>query len=120
MYKFLNINPLNKKEEDCVNRAISLALCKDYYVIRNKLYLIADLFDCDTLCVCCYKHLLDDVYQLPRIDMKGYTIKEFIRKYPKGTFIIRVDGHLTCVINGKCYDIWDCTDEVIDIVWEAI
>ena len=37
-YQFLNVNPLGEIEEDCVCRAISLALDKDYYKIQEKLY----------------------------------------------------------------------------------
>lgn len=118
MYKFLNVNPLGRREEDCVCRAISLALRKDYYEIQNKLHIVADLFDCDELCVCCYKFLLDNVYTLHRIEeYKGIPIYEFIRLHPYGTYIIRVDGHATCIIDGTCYDIWDCRDEIVDIVW---
>lgn len=119
-YKFLNVNPLNKKELDCVCRAISLGLNEDYYVIEEKLKLVAKLFECQTLCVCCYRYLLDNVYDLQRIeDCKGMTIKEFIKHFPKGVYIIRVEGHATCVIDGICYDIWDCTNEIVDIVWKV-
>ena len=42
-YKFLNINPLGKKEQDCVCRAISLALNENYYTIKRKLELVGEL-----------------------------------------------------------------------------
>lgn len=119
-YRFLNINPLNKIEEDCVCRAISLALEEDYYVIERKLMLIGELFECEKLCVCCYKHLLDYVYRLERIEeVKGLTVKEFADYFPKGKYIIRVPYHCTCVINNNIYDLWDCGNEIIDIVWEV-
>lgn len=120
MYKFYNVNPLGKREEDCVIRAIKLALDEDYYKIEHKLYLIADLFECDTLCVCCYKHLLDDVYKLKRVrGFRGCTIEEFLLDNPKGIYIIRVPEHLTCAIDGTVYDIWNCLDQIIDIVWKV-
>ena len=118
-YKFLNINPLGEIEEDCVCRAISLALEEDYYTIQEKLKLIGELFDCMFLCECCYKHLLDSVYDLQRYEeFKGMTIEEFADMYPNGTYLIRIEGHLTCLVDGIIYDIWDCTDKIIDIVWE--
>lgn len=118
MFKFLNLNPLGKREEDCVCRAISLGVEKDYYDIQEKLHLIAELFDCDELCVCCYKFLLDNVFNLHRIEAyNGYTVREFLYDNPIGTYIIRLSGHLTCTIDGVCYDIWNCLDEEIDIVW---
>lgn len=118
MYKFLNLNPLGARELDCVNRAISGALDINYYEVKNKLELVGALFDCDKLCVCCYKFLLDNVYNLERIEeFKGMSIKEFMKCNPYGTFIIRLDGHLTHCKDGICYDIFDCTDEIVDIVW---
>ena len=118
-YQFLNVNPLGEIEEDCVCRAISLALDEDYYKIQEKLYLIAKLFECESLCVCCYKYLLDDVYDLKRIEeVRGMTIEEFANYFPIGIFIVRVEGHLTCVIDNHIMDIWDCRDKIVDLVWE--
>ncbi len=119
-YQFKNVNPLGKKELDCVNRAISGALNKNYYEVKNKLELVGALFNCEKLCVCCYKFLLNNVYNLERIEeYQGLTIKEFMKYNPYGTFIIRVDGHLTHCKDGICYDIFDCTDEIVDIVWQV-
>lgn len=119
-YEFLNINPLGKKEEDCVCRAISLALNEDYNIIKEKLELIGDLFDCEMLCVCCYKFLLDNVYNLERIEaFEGKTIREFIYYHPIGTYIIRIEGHCTCIIDSVCYDLWDCLDEKISLIWKV-
>ena len=119
-FKFLNLNPLGKREEDCVCRAISLATEKDYEDVQDQLYLIGKLFRCESLCVCCYKHLLDYVYNLDRIEsFHGYTIHEFIELNPEGTYIIRVEGHLTCVIDGILYDTWDSRNQIVDIVWEV-
>lgn len=118
-YEFFNINPLNRIEEDCVCRAISLALEEDYYTIEKKLYLIAELFECERLCVCCYRFLLDNVYNLMRYeDYKGMYIKDFASINPYGTFLIRIDGHLTCLIDGVIYDLWDCLEEKIDLIWK--
>lgn len=119
-YKFLNLQPLGRIEQDCVCRAISFALNENYYVIQEKLHLTACLFECEELCVCCYKHLLDSVYGLKRIESyHGYTVEEFINMNPTGKFIIRVDAHLTACEDGVLYDIWDCRDEIVDIVWQV-
>lgn len=119
-FKFLNLQPLGKIEEDCVCRAICFALNEPYYKIQKKLQLTAELFECDKLCVCCYKHLLDNVYNLPRIEsFQGYTIEEFINMNPKGKYIIRVEGHLTACEDSILYDLWNCKNEIVDIVWKA-
>ena len=119
-FKFMNVNPLGLIEQDCVCRAISLALDVDYKTIERKLESIGFLFDCEKLCVCCYKFLLDDVYNLPRVEeFKGLTVEDFISLFPKGIYLIRVDEHLTCVIDGEICDTWDCGKEIVHIVWEA-
>ena len=120
-YKFLNLQPLGERKEDCVCRAISLATGLNYYIIEEKLYLIGELFNCEKLCVCCYKHLLDYVFGYERVNgYKGFTINDFIKENPEGTYIIRVDGHLTCVTNGLILDTWDCGECLIDIIWEVL
>lgn len=117
-YKFLNVNPLGLHERDCVCRAISRAVNEDYYVIERKLKLIAELFECEMLCECCYKYLLDEIYNLIRIEeFKGMTINEFINLHPRGKYIVRVPQHLTYIENGYVLDIWDCTNEIVDVVW---
>ena len=119
-YKFLNVNPLGIMEEDCVCRAISLALKENYYIIQEKLNLVGSLFDCVAICVCCYKFLLDEVYKLERIEeFSEMTIDEFAYSNPIGTYIIRIDGHLTCMIDGVINDIWDCRDKEIRLVWKV-
>lgn len=117
-YRMLNLNPLNEIENDCVCRAISLGLAEDYYKIQEKIKLIGQLFECDSLCVCCYQHLLDNVYGLERVKgFKGMTVNQFASYNYRGAYLVRVDGHLTCVIDGKIYDTWDCGNEIVDIIW---
>ncbi len=117
-YDFLNLNPLGAMELDCVNRAIALALNEDYDTIKRKLELVGELFECEKLCVCCYKFLLDEVYGLERIEeYAGLTIEEFSKHCPKGTYLIRVDQHLTVLVDNTVFDIWDCRDEIVRIVW---
>lgn len=118
-FKYLNLHPLRRTEPDCVYRAITLATQEDYTKIDEKLYYTSKLYECPKLCVCCYKHLLDDYYKFRRIKgCQGMTVEEFADCHPSGTFIIRVDGHLTCVVDNTLYDIWDCRKEIVDIVWE--
>ena len=120
-WKFLNLQPLGKLEQDCVTRAISLATGENYHTIQDKLFHIGKLFECEKLCVCCYKHLLDYVYNFQRIEaVQGMTINDFLHNFPQGIFIIRISGHLTCAIDGEIVDTWDCSRETVDIVWSVI
>lgn len=118
-YHYLNLNPLGEDEQDCVCRAISLATGRDYYDIERKLWLTAQLFDCEELCVCCYHHLLDKVFEYPKVYCRDMTVSEFMRKHRRGTFILRMDGHCTCIINGRLFDTHDCLDKVVTDAWHA-
>lgn len=120
MYNYLNLNPLNEHDIDCVCRAISLATEEDYSTIERQLYGTSLIYGCDELCVCCYHHLLEKFYGYKRVKgYKGCSIEEFLYYNPIGTYIIRVNQHLTTVIDGQLYDIWDCSQEIVDIVWQV-
>lgn len=116
-FTYYNNNPLDKEEEDCVTRAITLASGHSYASISDKLYYISQLLECNSLCVCCYQHLLDYIFNYDRLPCKGYTIGEIARKYDNSTLLIRTEGHLTCAIDGVIHDLWDCSDQLADIVW---
>ena len=45
------------------------------------------------------------------------TVLEIARDNPDKTLIIRISGHLTCAKSGTIYDIWDCTNEIVDVYW---
>lgn len=116
-YKFYNANPLGRIEEDCVTRAISRATKLPYYLISEKLNLISRLFECEELCVCCYHHLLENVFGFKQRVANGMTVGELASKFKDDILLIRIQGHLTMAEYGVVYDIWDCRDEVADVFW---
>lgn len=116
-FEYLNLNPLSLKESDCVTRAISLASGLGYGEIQDKLYYLSELFECEKLCVCCYQHLLDDIFEYDRLPCKNKTVGEVAEMYDDCILLVRIDGHLTCVVYGTIKDLWDCSDSYADIVW---
>lgn len=119
-YVFYNNNPDLLIENDCVTRAISLASGLPYETIEDKLYLTSKLFECPKLCLCCYENLLNFVFGYEQIyGVEGMSIEEFANYHPIGTYIIRIEGHLTTLIDGVIYDLWNCSDKVVDVVWKV-
>lgn len=116
-YKFYNANPLGKIESDCVCRAISRATRLPYRLIENKLKLIAGLFECEELCVCCYSHLLENVFGLKQKNANSRCVRELAEYYKNNILLIRIQGHLTMAEYGVIYDLWDCRDEIADVFW---
>ena len=118
-YKYKNLEPLGRHLKDCVCRAISNVTNERYETIERKLYLIGELYECEQLCVACYYNLLENYYNYTRVKgVRGMKIRDFANTHPYGNYIIRIDGHLTALKNGILEDIWDCSEETIDIVWE--
>lgn len=117
-YIYYNENPYKYEEEDCVCRAISLGLNIPYNAVNKLLELSAERNRCDKLCVCCYHHLLEDVfgYVYKSVNFTE-TVKSVAEKHPRDKVIIRIDGHLTCAVSGVIYDLWDCTQEYVDCYW---
>lgn len=119
-YVYLNVNPDNKKVSDCVTRAISFASGLPYPEIRKKLWLTARLYGCEKLCKFCYSNFITYVLKYKEVNCHDLTIGEFADRYPYGTYLIRVEGHLTTIKNGVLYDIFDCRNEPCDTVWKRV
>ncbi len=115
---YLNLNPNGVKEEDCVTRAITLISGLPYEKVYDKLWLTAELYECDTLCKFCYSNFITNVLKYKEVNSHNLTVEEFADLHPHGSYLVRVNGHLTAIKNGNVYDIWDCRDEICDIVWK--
>ena len=58
------------------------------------------------------KHLGYRKYSIPDSCPDCYTVKDFCRDYPVGTFILGIGDHVVCVKDGDYYDAWDSGREV--------
>ena len=116
-YIYHNVSPNQQERNDCVVRAISLALDLDYFDVEDLLIEIGDYYDCEELCVCCYKYLLENIIGLKAYEGKGRRVDEIVQENPDCVLIIRIEGHLTCAIRGAIYDIFDPSDMIVDRYW---
>ena len=118
-FVYLNVNPDGNKESDCVTRAISLASGLPYTEIRQKLFHTAKLLDCEKLCHTCYAFLIEQVLKSPPKNCDGMTVGDFADLHPFGIYLVRMSGHISTIIDGDCYDIWDCRDIPITNAWKV-
>lgn len=112
-FKEYNANPWGLNISDCVYRSISLVLNKPYRDVVNELkeYAGKDRTPNHGNCF------------LPWLQSKGYEIREFGKKLTVNQFlndlnmcddsdkfnaILLLNGHLTAIKGGVCYDTWDC------------
>lgn len=117
-YVYYNHNPDDYRINDCVSRAIGTGTGLSYRAVNRLLSIVAETYECEKLCVCCYKHLLSHYFGYEMVKCKfNKTVKMLIDEYPTETLIIRLEGHLTCAKNGKLLDTWDCSDFDVDCFW---
>ena len=119
-YKYLNLNPYKKKTGDCVIRATALGLDVDWHKASDILYKQARGCGCEMSCLGCYSNLFKNLgFHKCDVSDEEITVGELAKMYGDKRLIIRIKGHLTCAINSIVYDIWDCTDEIVDCFWEV-
>lgn len=113
------MNPLGLREQDCVIRAISLALNKPYSEVINMIDFNGITHMCDNLNLNCYSKLLEEDFNLEPIECYGMSVKEFADSHPVGTYLIRMDAHLSTLIDSIVYDIWNCSNEILTNAWRV-
>ncbi|MFH5881211.1 hypothetical protein [Liberiplasma polymorphum] len=122
MYKEYNAHPKGLKTSDCVVRAITTATNSDYLETRKILNRKKR-----ELCYNTYKDtkFLYEYFQgYPRLIFKPIKgeprIKgsDFTKLHPKGTFILKMTGHITACVDGVILDTWDCSYRSVYTAWE--
>ena len=117
-FRYWNENPNGEKRNDCVTRAITFASGMDYPEVRKMLYHSARLLKCPKLCPTCYSFAIQEVLGGVPTNCNGMTVGEFADKHPKGTYLIRIEGHLLCISNNVIYDLWDNRHRECDLAWK--
>ncbi len=121
-YIKFNNHPKGLETSDCVVRAISKAFDRDYLETRRELNRTKRELNFQSYKATkfIYKYLeayerivLRAVKGKPRL--KGY---DFTNLYPKGTYILKMAGHITVMIDGVIYDTWDCRYRSVYTAWK--
>ena len=120
-FKYYNNNPIKRMTGDCVIRATALALGKSWQEASEMLHKKSLEGCCEMSCVCCYADLFDKDLKFKRVFDGEYDITagDLAMKHKDKTLLIRLPAHLTCSVNGIINDIWDCSEELVDIAWEV-
>lgn len=115
MWQYINRNPLNKSVGDCTVRAICTAMDKDWYETYLDLCLsgmeMADMPSSNAVTTAYLKRNGFRRRTLPDECPECYTIADFCKDHPNGTYIIGTGSHLTTVIDGVLLDTWQSENE---------
>lgn len=122
MYKFCNPNPAGKSVGDCVIRAIAIATGQGWYETYLQLCMqgltLADMPSANSVWGAYLKNMGFRRRVTPDNCPDCYTVAAFAADYPEGTYLLALDGHVVCVIDGDWYDTWDSGAETPLYLWE--
>lgn len=116
-FRYWNQNPDLSHKNDCVTRAISFASGIPYAEVRKKLRCVATLFDCERICMSCYKHLIENVLYYKPLNCDGMTVEEFADIHPVGVYLVRMEQHISVIVDNTIYDIFDCRNHILTNAW---
>lgn len=122
MWKQYNPNPRAARVGDCTVRAISKATGQSWEEIYIDLC-IYGLMKCDLPMAnhVWGAYLKDKGYVRALVADTGrdyYTVDDFAKDHPKGTYILALSGHVVAVQDGDYYDSWDSGNEIPIYYWE--
>ncbi len=114
-YKFYNNNPYGRHVSDCAVRAIALATdrswdqtyeelsnyAKQQGITFSEIEFIDDYLDRQYISYCQNKR------------DKIVTVGDFADLKIKGTWLVTMGGHITCIIDGVIYDTFDPSDRLL-------
>lgn len=117
MYRYYNANARGNNTSDCVIRAISLAEGKNwndtYKELTNKARRKGVLLDNVEF----VEDYLDSKYK--RACHYSKTVREFSNEFRKGTFLVTMQSHITCIKDGVIYDTFDCGKSRMYCAWQV-
>lgn len=124
MFKKVNPNPQNNITEDCVIRALSIAMNKNWYETYINLCIeglvMAAMPSSNRVWNSYLKKNGWKRYVLSDDCPECYTVKDFCGEYFKGRYILGTGSHVVTVIDGNYYDTWDSGDEIPVFYWKEI
>lgn len=105
---------MSNRVGDCVIRAISTALGQPWEKTYTELCIEA-FIECDLMSsnYIWGKYLSRKGYKRNSIpnDCRCYTVEDFCKEHPKGTYILGTGTHALTVIDGNHIDSWNSKDE---------
>lgn len=122
MFIKYNANP-KRKIGDCAVRAVCKALNQDWQTAYfNLCKLGSQLWAMPNSDIVIEEYLrlhgfIRRTYKVEK-GSKRITVNEFAKEHSNGVYVLRVAGHVTCVINGDIYDLWDCGHKCVYSYYE--
>ena len=118
MYKYMNMNPKDNHIEDCTVRAVSVAEGISWDEAYDKLSDSARDMGLMMNSVEAIERYLDKRYEV--VPHYSTYVGDFIKEYPRGTYLVTMPGHITVIKNGVLYDTFDCRNRRMWNAWRTM
>lgn len=119
MFKYYNANPFGRLVNDCTVRAISLATEQSWDSTYRKL---ADYARSEGITFSEIEFINDYLAnQFSRFcpEKRIYTLADFLGLKLPGRWLVTMSGHITCVIDGICYDTFDPSKRYVWCIYKV-
>lgn len=120
MFEYYNANPLGRNVNDCSVRAISLAegiSWDEAYIKLAEFARQEGITFSETEFIDKY---LDEHYEAYCNPQRiNFTVGDFLDLQLEGHWLITMSGHITCVIDGVCYDTFDPSDRLVWCIYKV-
>ena len=122
MWVSYNPNPVGRHNvEDCSVRALSKALNVDWeeaHIMQDIAAIqMGDMAHGDSVWGAVLRKNGFWREVIPNTCPDCYTVEDFCKDHPKGTFVVRVNDHVLTVVDGDIYDSWDSSKEIPSYYW---
>lgn len=115
-FVYLNPNPLGKKTNDCVVRALCIVLNQSWDQTYSELsqigFELCEPFNSDVIWWTYLKRKGFHREFVPNTCPDCYTVRQFCNEHPIGRYVVKLSKHVVAVIDGDYLDTWDSGGEV--------
>lgn len=121
MYQYYNPNPMELDLGDCSVRAISKALNvtweRAYMLLVKNGFTMADMPTSNIVIGATLRQYGFKGRLILDTCPDCYTVADFIRDNPKGTYVLFSKDHVATVIDGVLYDSYNSLRKTVEYVW---
>lgn len=121
MYSEFNPNPSGARVGDCTVRAICKATGKTWEQVYCGLCVegmrLGDMPSANQVWGAYLRRLGFRRHALPDECPDCYTVSDFCREHPGGTYVLSISGHVVCAQDGRYHDTWDSGAEAPAYYW---
>lgn len=121
MWVKFNNNPAGRVVGDCSVRAVSLALNttweRAFEMLAENAFLMGDMPSSDSVWGATLRQHGFRREAIKNTCPDCYTVRDFVKDFPRGVYVLGFGGHVATVIDGDLYDSWNSMQEVPVYFW---